>query len=304
MSKAPQQVGGASLSEEKLGAVMVIPAIALLLIVAAYPVLQAFWLSLHRYNIKVPGDFAFVGLDNYVRILSAPHWWTAVATTMEFTVVSVAIEFSLGLAMALLMNKAMGAWTGVIRVAVLVPWATITVVTALAWKWIFTPGLTLNIVDAFLKPILGQDACMLCGQYSSLMAMVFADVWKTAPFIGLLLLAGLQSVDTEMYEAADVDGATKWQQFVSITIPALKPAILVALLFRTLDAFRMFDLAYVMTGGANRTETVSMLAYDHLIKRLNMGLGSAMSVLIFLMVLGIALIYTKVLGANPNEGNH
>jgi len=290
-----------SLDENRLGFLMVVPALVLMLVVAAYPLMKAIWLSMHSYNVKVPQDTAFIGLDNYTRILASPHWWEAVTTTLTFTVASVGIEFALGLAMALVMNKAFGAWTGVIRVAVLVPWATITVVTALAWKWIFTPDLTLAPLRGFLG-LFVEDACMLCGHWSALMAMVFADVWKTAPFIALLLLAGLQSVDNEMYEAADVDGASKRTKFLRITLPALKPAILVALLFRTLDAFRMFDLAYLMTGGANRTETVSMLAYDHLIKRLNMGLGSAMSVLIFLMVLVIAVFYTKVLGANPREG--
>jgi multiple sugar transport system permease protein len=300
-ARAPQRVGGKGLSEDKLGLVLVGPALFLMVLVAAYPMLDALWLSLHRYNIEKPRDSAFIGLENYVRILASPHWWQSVTTTFEFTIMSVGLEFTLGLAMALVMNKAFGGWTGVIRVAVLVPWATITVVTALAWKWMFTPGLTLNFVDSMLSPFLGSNACMLCGQYTSLMAMVVADVWKTAPFIALLLLAGLQSIDAEMYEAADVDGATWWQQFRGITLPCLKPAILVALLFRTLDAFRMFDLAYVMTGGANKTETVSVLAYQQLIQRLNMGLGSAMALLVFLMVLGIAVFYTRVLGATPQE---
>ena len=300
INKPPQQVGGASLTESRLGLVMVVPAVLMMLVVAAYPVLNAIWLSLHQYNIKVPQDTKFIGLANYQRVLMATHWWETVWTTTVFTVTSVGIEFVLGLGMALVMNKAFGAWTGVIRVAVLVPWATITVVTALAWKWIFTPELTVGFVKAFLG-IFVDEGCMLCGKYSSLMAMVFADVWKTAPFIALLLLAGLQSIDGEMYEAADVDGASAWTKFLRITLPCLKPAILVALLFRTLDSFRMFDLAYVMTGGANGTETVSMLAYDHLIKRLNMGLGSAMAVMIFAMVLIIALVFTKVLGAEVNN---
>lgn len=292
--------GRSSLSEERLGLIMVLPALGLMALVAAYPVLKALWLSFHQYNIKVPNDTKFVGLDNYVRILASPHWWAAVKTTALFTVVSVTIEFVIGMALALVMNRALGWLTGVVRVAVLVPWATITVVTALAWKWIFTPDLTFGWFSTMYGWI-AQDSCLLCGQFTSLMAMVFADVWKTAPFIALLLLAGLQSIDAEMYEAADVDGASWTTQFLKITLPCLKASILVALLFRTLDAFRMFDLAYVMTGGANGTETVSMLAYDHLIKRLNMGLGSAMSVLIFIMVLGIALFYTKVLGAQPSE---
>ena len=293
-----------SLSEKKLGLIMVVPALTLMALIAAYPVLKAFWLSLHRYNVKVPNDAAFIGFDNYVRIFASGHWWAAVTTTVVFTVGSVAIEFALGLAMALVMNRAFGGWTGMIRVAVLIPWATITVVTALAWKWIFTPGLTLSVFESIFG-IFADDACVLCGRFTAMSAMIFADCWKTAPFIALLLLAGLQSIDGEMYEAADVDGASSWTKFMQITLPCLKPAILVAVLFRTLDAFRMFDLAYVMTGGANGTETASLLAYDQLIKRLNMGLGSAMSVLIFLMVLGIALLFTKVLGAQlSDEGAH
>lgn len=292
---------GNGLDEDRLGLALVVPALVLMAVVAAYPMLDTFWLSLHRYNVEVPGDWKFIGLANYSRILAAAHWWQSVMTTVEFTVASVAIEFTLGLGMALIMNKAFGAWTGVIRVAVLVPWATITVVTALAWKWMFTPNLTFGFINSLLRPFLGSDPCVLCGQYSSLAAMVIADVWKTAPYIGLLLLAGLQSIDGEMYEAADVDGATRWQQFVGITLPCLKPAILVALLFRTLDSFRMFDLAWVMTGGANKTETVSVLAYQQIIQRLDMGVGSAMAVLIFVMVLAIALMFTRLLGAQPQE---
>lgn len=290
------------LTEERLGLIMVVPAIVMMLVVAAWPVLNAVRLSLYKYNIKTPDDTTFVGLGNYSRILSSGHWWESVATTMYFTIASVGIEFAFGLGMALIMNRALGAWTGAVRVAVLIPWATITVVTALAWKWLFTPEITFGFLKSIMSIFAGEGACMLCGRWTSMAAMVMADVWKTAPFIALLLLAGLQSIDGEMYEAADVDGASTWTKFRSITLPCLKPAILVALLFRTLDAVRMFDLGYVMTSGANKTETVSMLAYDHLIRRLNIGLGSAMSVLIFLMVIGTALFFTKVLGANQDDG--
>jgi multiple sugar transport system permease protein len=289
------------LDERRLGVLFVVPSLMLMAIVAAYPIMNAIWLSLHRYNVKVPDDYAFVGLDNYMRILSSPHWWEAMQTTLVFTVASVSVEFFLGLLMALVMNRALGRLTGAVRVAVLVPWATITIVTALAWKWIFTPTLTFSWIEGVMG-IFADEGCMLCGQYTSMAAMVFADAWKTAPFIALLLLAGLQSIDAEMYEAADVDGASTWTKFLKITIPALKPAILVALLFRSLDSLRMFDLAYVMTGGANKTETVSMLAYNVLIKRLDMGLGSAMSVLVFLLVFIVAFIFVKVLGASP-EGS-
>jgi multiple sugar transport system permease protein len=286
------------LDERRLGLLMVTPALVLMAIVAMYPVLSAFWMSLHRYNVKVPDDYAFIGLDNYVRILSSDTWWTAMVTTIAFAVLSVSLEFMLGLTMALVMNKGMGSATGVVRVAVLIPWATITVVTALAWKWIFTPTFTFDLF-AKVMGLFAEESCMLCGRWTSVMAMVFADMWKTAPFIALLLLAGLQSIDSEMYEAADVDGASTWTKFLRITLPALKPAILVALLFRSLDSLRMFDLAYVMTGGSNDTGTVSMVAYDFLIKRLDMGVGSAMSVLVFLLVLVVALVFVKVLGAAP-----
>lgn len=290
-----------SLDERRLGTLFVVPALVLMAIVAAYPVLQGIWLSLHRYNAKIPGDFAFIGLDNYIRILSSSHWWTATGTTFIFGVMSVSVEFCIGMAMALVMNKSLGSATGLVRVAVLIPWATLTIVTALAWKWIFTPTSTFTAVKWFMG-LFADESCMLCGRWGSMFAMVFADAWKTSPFIALLLLAGLQSIDTEMYEAADVDGASAWTKFYKITLPVLKPAILVALLFRTLDALRMFDLAYIMTGGAHDTETVSVLAYDFLIKRLNIGVGSAMSVLVFIMVLSVAFIFIKLLGAEP-EGS-
>ncbi len=301
----PAQPVKKSLDEKKLGMIMVAPALLMMMVVAVYPVLNAIWMSMLNYNIKVPKATEFVGFENYARILTSAHWWTTVKTTVVFTVTSVGIEFVIGLLLALIMNRSLGNMTGIVRMAILLPWATITVVTALAWKWVFTPDLTLNLLQSMFG-IVAEEGCMLCGRYTAMGAMVFADVWKTAPFIALLLLAGLQSIDAEQYEAADVDGASTWTKFRAITLPALKPAILVALLFRTLDSFRMFDLAYVMTGGANETETVSMLAYSHLIGRLNMGLGSAMSVLIFAMVFAIAVFFTKVLGANPRgeEGAH
>ena len=286
------------LNERRLGLLFVVPSLALMAVVAGYPILKALWLSLHRYNVKVPGDYAFIGPENYTRILASSHWWEATFTTVAFTVWSVSFEFVLGLLMALVMNRGLGSATGLVRVAVLVPWATITIVTALAWKWIFTPTSTFSAIN-WVMGLFAEESCMLCARWTSMAAMVFADTWKTAPFIALLLLAGLQSIDAEMYEAADVDGASAWTKFLRITLPSLKPAILVALLFRTLDSFRMFDLAYVMTNGANKTETVSVLAYNVLIRRLDIGLGSAMSLLVFAMVLLIAFVFVRVLGATP-----
>ncbi|MCW2949557.1 MAG: transporter permease, partial [Thermoleophilia bacterium] len=186
------------LDERRLGLLFVVPALVLMAVVAGFPVLKSVWLSFHRYNVKVPQDYAFIGLENYTRILASPHWWTDVGTTFIFAVVSVSVEFVLGMCMALVMNKGMGRATGTVRMAVLVPWATITVVTGLAWKWIFTPTSTLSWMKS-LMGLVAPESCMLCGRATSMFALVFADAWKTAPFIALLLLAGLQSIDAEMY---------------------------------------------------------------------------------------------------------
>jgi multiple sugar transport system permease protein len=292
-----------SMDETRLGLVLVAPALALMALVVGYPVLSSFWLSLQPYTIKVPADSKFVGFGNYIQIFTSQHFFDTVVTTGVFTVISVSIEFCLGMALALIMNKALGRLTGIVRVAVLIPWCTITVVTAKAWFWIFTPNLTFG----GLRPLYAAVAngCPLCGRWSSIGALVAADSWKTAPFIALLLLAGLQSIDSEMYEAADVDGASAVTKFMKITLPALKPAILVALLFRTVDAIRMFDLVYVMTGGANKTETITSLAYQRTIGSLDVGLGSAESMVVFAIVFGAAFVFVKVLGANPNQdGGH
>ncbi|MGV0626368.1 carbohydrate ABC transporter permease [Mycolicibacter minnesotensis] len=269
---------------------LVAPAVILMLAVTAYPICYAIWLSLLRYNLATPEDTAFVGLANYQTTLTDSYWWTAFAVTLGITVVSVAVEFVLGLALALVMHRTLFA-KGLVRTAVLVPYGIVTVAAAYSWYYAWTPG------TGYLADLLPSGSAPLTQQLPSLGIVVAAEVWKTTPFMALLLLAGLALVPEDLLKAAQMDGAGAWRRLVTITLPMMKPAILVALLFRTLDAFRIFDNIYVLTNGANGTGSVSILGYDNLFKGFNVGLGSAISVLIFVCVALIAWVFVKVFGA-------
>ncbi|WP_237572239.1 carbohydrate ABC transporter permease [Mycolicibacterium lacusdiani] len=277
-------------SERKLAFLLISPAVLLMIAVTAYPIAYAVWLSLQRYNLAAPDDTEFVGLSNYVTILTDGYWWTAFAVTLAITVVSVAIEFVLGLALALVMHRTIFG-KGVVRTAILVPYGIVTVAASYSWYYAWTPG------TGYLANLLPEGSAPLTEQFPSLAIVVLAEVWKTTPFMALLLLAGLALVPQDLLNAAQVDGAGSWTRLVKIILPLMKPAILVALLFRTLDAFRIFDNIYVLTGGANDTGSVSILGYDNLFKAFNLGLGSAISVLVFLSVAIIAFIFIKIFGA-------
>lgn len=283
-------------SEQRLAFLLVAPAAILMLAVTAYPIGYAVRLSLQRNNFAVPNDTAFVGLANYVTILTDRCWWTALAVTLGITVVSVSLEFVLGLALALAMH-----WTlvakGLVRTAVLIPYGIVTVVASYSWYYAWTPG------TGYLANLLPQGSAPLTEQIPSLAIVVLAEVWKTTPFMSLLLLAGLALVPEDLLKAAQVDGAGAWRRLTGVTLPIIKPAVVVALLFRTLDAFRIFDNIYVITNGANNTGSVSMLGYDNLFKGFNVGLGSAISVLIFVCVGLIALLFIKVFGAAAPGGD-
>jgi multiple sugar transport system permease protein len=218
-------------------------------------------------------------------------------TTLVFTVISVGLELVIGLGMALVMHQAFRG-RALLRAVVLVPWAILTVVTAITWRTIFEPelGFVNTMLDTLVLP--GGDIVWLGEEGYALGVMILADVWKTAPFMALLILAGLQGIPDELHDAAKVDGASVWQRFRRITLPLLVPAITVALIFRTLDALRIFDLPYVLTKGANGTETLSLIAQQELVTNRNTGLGSALSILTFITVMGISFLYIRFIGGN------
>jgi multiple sugar transport system permease protein len=278
-------------SDRRLAFWLIGPAVVLMLAVTAYPIGYAVWLSLQRYNLAAPDDIKFVGLDNYQTILTDRYWWTAFVVTLSITIVSVVIEFVLGMTLALVMHRTIFG-KGAVRTAVLIPYGIVTVAASYSWYYAWTPG------TGYLANLLPAGSAPLTEQLPSLAIVVLAEVWKTTPFMALLLLAGLALVPQDLLNAAQMDGAGAWKRLVKVILPLIKPAILVALLFRTLDAFRIFDNIYVLTGGANDTGSVSILGYDNLFKAFNLGLGSAISVLVFLSVAVIAFIYIKVFGAS------
>ncbi|WP_221568892.1 carbohydrate ABC transporter permease [Alkalihalobacillus sp. TS-13] len=239
----------------------------------------------------------FIGFDHYAKNLTDKRMWMSIWNTVVFTVVSVAIELVIGLMIALLINKAFFG-RGLVRASILIPWAIPTVVAALMWKFLYDGqnGIVAKIFQEI--GLIDRMATLLTTDTGAMFSVIFADVWKTTPYMALLLLAGLQTIPKSMYEAAAIDGANKWKQFITITLPLLKTSILVALLFRTLDAFRVFDLIFVLTGGgpANSTETISLLAYKVMIAQSNFGEGSALSVVVFICVAIISMIYISLLG--------
>jgi trehalose/maltose transport system permease protein len=278
-------------AERRLAWMLCAPAVAVMALVAIYPVVYAIWLSFQRYDLRFPQDKTWIGIDNYTTILSSTDlWWQAFGITVLITVVSVAIELVLGMAIAIVMHRAIFG-RGIIRTAVLVPYGVVTVAAAFSWQYAWTPG------TGYLAGLLSSTAAPLTHQWQAIAIIILAEVWKTTPFMALLLLAGLSLVPEELLRAAKVDGATAWQRFWRVMVPVMKPAILVALLFRTLDAFRIFDNIYVLTQGSQNTRSVSILNYDQLFTALNLGVGSAMSVLIFLATALIAFGYIKGFGA-------
>ncbi|MBL0386200.1 sugar ABC transporter permease [Tumebacillus sp. ITR2] len=241
----------------------------------------------------------FVGFTYYKQYFTDSRLWASLGNTVTFTLVSVFFELILGLWIAVLINKQF-IGRGLVRAAVLIPWAIPTVISALMWKFMYDGQNGILAHVFYTIGLISDPGVLLTTKWGAMFSTIFADVWKTTPFMALLLFAGLQTIPESLYEAAEVDGATKRQQFFSITLPMLKTSILVALLFRTLDAFRVFDLVYVLTGGgpANSTETISIYAYKTMFAQMNFGAGSALSVIVFLCVALISMGYIKILGAD------
>lgn len=265
------------------------PALLLLAFVTAYPVTYVIYLSLHRRLLNL--DISrFVGFENYLFLVKDDRFWNAFRNTVYFTSVSVSLELLFGLSIAIFLNRTFRL-KGLIRAVVLVPWAVPTVVSAKMWEWIY------NTDFGILNYLFGAKINWLGNPLWAINAAIFMDVWKTTPFVAILLMAGLQIIPHELYQSARIDGAGNWAMFRRITLPLLKPVILVVLIFRTLDAFRVFDAIYVLTGGgpANTTETLSIYAYKVLFQTLQFGYGSTLSVVVFLCIGFISIFYIRML---------
>jgi multiple sugar transport system permease protein len=283
-----KQLSEGARAERRLGWLLCAPAVIVMLGVTGYPIVYAVWLSLEKYNLELPQQVKFIGLANYGAVLSSQYWWTALWVTLIITVFSVAITLVLGMLLAMLMHRTIFG-RGTVRTAALIPYGIVTVAAAYGWQYAWTPS------QGYLSAAF-NNAAPLTTQVPAIAVIILAEVWKTTPFMGLLLLAGLSLVPEDLLKAGKMDGATTWQRFTKITLPLMKPAILVAVLFRTLDSFRIFDNIYILTAGANNTGSVSILGYDNLFNALNLGIGSAISVLIFICVAIIAIIFIKGFG--------
>jgi multiple sugar transport system permease protein len=280
---ARKRSSDAARAERNLGLLLVAPAVIIMLAVAAYPILYAFWLSLNKADLRRPDANEFIWFENYVTVLSSPIWWQAFGVTMLITVVSAFLELVFGMLLAIVMHRTI-VGRGLVRTSALVPYAIVTVVAAFSWRFAWTEDL------GYLTP---SGSAPLTEFWPSIWIIILAEVWKTIPFMALLLMAGLALVPEDLLKAASMDGANAWKRFWAITVPLIKPAILVALLY----AFRVFDNIFILTSGANGTSSVSMVAYSNLIRGLNLGIGSTMAVLIFITTGIIAFIFIKAFGA-------
>ena len=294
-----EQRAGMERQEARLAWQLVLPAFGTILLVALFPLFWTLWESLHLHDLRMPwlGE-PFVGLANYAEALRDPRFWSALGHTVFFAVTSVGLELLIGLWLALALNRAFRG-RGLVRAAVLVPWAIPTVVSALLWRFMFEGQHGIVNTALLNLGLMGEPRVWFIDPLAAWVPVILADVWKTTPFVGLLLLAGLQNIDASLYEAARIDGASPWRQFRHVTLPLLQPAILVALIFRTLDAFRVFDLIYALTGGGpgTSTEPIALYTFNALLQNLRFGYGSALSVIVFLLTFGLALIYIRLLGA-------
>ncbi len=277
--------------EQRVAWILMIPALIMLVFVFAYPILRAFWLSLFARNLGTQLQSVFVGLENFARMGSDSRFWQSFTTTIIFTSASVILELILGMAIALVLHQQFFG-RSLVRTAAIIPWALPTALIGLAWAWIFNDQF--GVVNDILLRLGFIDTGInwLGDPTLAMVSVIIADVWKTTPFISILLLAGLQSISPDLYEAHALDGATAWQSFWGITIPLLMPQILIAILFRFAQAFGIFDLIQVMTGGGpgGATEVVSLYIYSTVMRYLDFGYGAALVVVTFsLLVIAVAI---------------
>ncbi len=290
--------------EQRTGLYLLLPAVIVLLVVFAYPIGRSIWLGFFAQNLGTELEPIFVGLDNYIRILGDAHFWQTFGITFRFTVISVLVELILGMAIALVLDRAFRG-RDVVRTIALLPWALPTALIALGWTWIFNDQFGIAN-DILLRLGLIKDGINWLGEpFTATLALIVADVWKTTPFISILLLAGLQSVPADLYEAYAIEGASPWQRFWEITLPLLMPQIVVATLFRFAQAFGIFDLVQVMTGGGpgGATEVVSLYIYANALRYLDFGYASALIIVTFLvLVLAIALCSLAISRTRNHSG--
>lgn len=282
-------------ARERLGWLLMLPTVLVVAVVALYPLANVFYLSMTNARLGSLNEPRFIGLANYEQILRNPTFLSALNHTLVFTVASVLIETVLGLAIALIIHSNFRG-RGLVRASMLIPWAIPTVVSSQMWAWMYND--VFGVINDLLVTQLGllpDKVAWIANPNTALAAIIAVDVWKTTPFMALLILAGLQVIPGDIYEAAHVDGANRWQQFWTMTMPLLRPALLVALIFRTLDAFRVFDVVFVMKGTAPETITLGVFARQQLIDLQRLGQGSAISVIIFIVIAVFVAIYTRLL---------
>ncbi len=291
-------------SDARLGLLLSLPAVLAIGLIAFFPLGRTIHDSFYKISLRFENaPRPFVGLDNFHTVWTDPRWYNALRVTFTVVIVSVGVELVLGMLIALLINRSFRG-RGIVRAAVLVPWALTTVVSAKMWSWIYDAQYGV-FNDLLMKlHIISKPLIWLANPSLTLWALIGAEIWKTTSFMALLLLAGLQLIPAELYEAAAIDGSTGMTNFWKITLPLLKPSILVALLFRTIDATRIFDLIKVMTNGGpgQATESINIYTYNTLFTNLNFGFGSALSVSVFLVIFVISFFYIKVLGTSTAGG--
>ncbi len=295
-SRMPR-VRARSWPESWVAAAFIAPAALVIVLVVVVPLARAAWMSLFDITLIRPGNEPFVGLGNYVDQLTSPDFWAAVWRSLVFTVVSTALELMFGLALALLMDQPLrGRW--LLRTLIILPWALPTIVNALMWRWIdnaeygaLNALLTqLGLIDSYRVWLSNSDLAMWM--------VIIADVWKMTPLVAILLLAALQSVDRELVEVAKVDGASSFQSFRLIVLPLITPVVLIVLVLRTMEAFKVFDIIWIMTGGgpANATQTIAIYAYQTAFQGYDFGAGAALGYLIALIIMALAAVYLRMLG--------
>jgi multiple sugar transport system permease protein len=301
----PARLSDRAVAENRLGRRLVAPAVILMILVTAYPMLQALYLSVFRYRLTTPQEKTFVGLGNYVTALTDSLFWGDLFNTLVIMIVSVSVELVIGFAFAMVMHRIIFA-RGLMRTSILIPYGIITVVSAFAWQFAFS--LNNGFVNDWFSwlPFISPDTNWFGSHWPAMFAIIVSEIWKTTPFMALLLLAGLSQISEDMIEAAKVDGATWTQRLYKVILPNMRAAIMVAVLFRALDAFRIFDNIFIMTKGAQDTESSSFLTYRQVIQQFQLGLGSALSVLLFLSVLLLAFLIVRLfkvdLAAARQEG--